>query len=679
MLSLGCEIEFMALDFEGVPEVPGYTIHREYYPHMWEINSFKTEATNVPQLVRKLSEHVSAVTEALAAYDPVYVYATPVHNGLAFTGIHLHVQDTEHIPTLDGLSSLSEAKCMAHSVGAVAVGHVARNRGLSLRQVASHHIWGSERQSTSSWKRSARYNPCLFNRTHRTYELRFIDFDQVLPCNSRKLISLLKSVFSVIDGTRQVQDHEHALYKALSRVSGDTVIAEEAGHTEQDSDGDDVWVEDHYRQDMLDEVMTVLNNHHVDPLFTIEKGMTGCRFITSKETRVRNQEVVETDVRYKINAGGRVSWAEAPSRHSFVTPVTDGMLDDRRRSRARAEDAALLTTTANRECVNSDIASAVDAFRSSVSVSSLIERSSARAILTLEGLRNRTSRQNALLYAAMVISKHMHGLSPEESMVLRKLENLVYANHDLGSTRVRSVVTCKPTLALMACVPLVFPVGTRQLDRTNRILTYADTYLAAVRDFVATGDVWEAEQPSPTNQRTFPCDPCRPETWDNVALGVVHTILTRERNHRGFWTHEIEIADFIDDERRARRGDLQTIFDGCKACVDNAYSQGFGFDAPDTAAENTYASVSSRLFDAASSLTSIENRYDEQVITPSLFIPFIPTAETHDSYTIDWRNTVPTITGIDWTDTTLPGVEDFSVRERIRQRLLASNHTEDTE
>jgi len=194
---------------------------------MWEINSFKATAETVPKLVDKLMEHVRNVLKVLEEYDPIYVYSIPIQHGLVFTGIHLHVQDQDRIPghhvsVVDGVKKASE-------IGFMVTSALARTRGLSARQVLSHHIWGHYRESVCDWKRSSRYRPCLWNRTHNTYELRIIDFDQILPKNRRKLTWLLKEVFAVIRGESRPIDKN--LIAALTTCSSDLFPA---GHVIED-------------------------------------------------------------------------------------------------------------------------------------------------------------------------------------------------------------------------------------------------------------------------------------------------------------------------------------------------------------------------------------------------------------------------------------------------------------
>jgi len=204
MLSLGCEIEFVVnrgqVD-EVKRAVSDYDIHDEFYPGQLEINSFLTRGKTVPQLVRALNEHVEKVLKALQPFDPMYVCAFPVANGFAFTGIHLHLQDTDNIPTGE-----TSRHCLANRVGDAVMSRIAHTTGLSARQVFSHHIWGRYRDSRHSWKRSSRFKPCLFNTTHRTFELRAIDFEQLLPCNYKHLCGVLRAAFDTIQGKNRHVD-----------------------------------------------------------------------------------------------------------------------------------------------------------------------------------------------------------------------------------------------------------------------------------------------------------------------------------------------------------------------------------------------------------------------------------------------------------------------------------------
>ena len=208
MLHLGCEVEFMnmsedaevCVDSDHLYEMSsnGLTIHKEYYDHMYEINSFHAIAETVPELVDALYDHMDKVKEALKYHTVHYEHALPIHQGLAFTGIHLHIQDDDHIPDY-----ASESRRTARRMGRSVVSAIARMRGLSLRQIVSHHIWGNYRSTDCSWKESIRFKPVLWNRMHQTYELRCIDFDMLLPEKRRQLTALLSTAFAVAKGERK--------------------------------------------------------------------------------------------------------------------------------------------------------------------------------------------------------------------------------------------------------------------------------------------------------------------------------------------------------------------------------------------------------------------------------------------------------------------------------------------
>ena len=207
MRHLGCEIEFMSTS-NPCPSVGGFSVDSEYYANMYEINSFHERAKNVGTLVNRLHRYVDRMNEALSYYNPRFEEPIPIHNGVVFTGVHLHVQSDEHIPRSTTVGSI-----LARKLSGLVVSRIAKLRGLSLRQVLSHHCWGhyrgmsenelstyADRPEPSSWRCSRRYRPVLWNRTHQTFELRFIDYDMLLPENKAILVAVLKDVFRLIEG-----------------------------------------------------------------------------------------------------------------------------------------------------------------------------------------------------------------------------------------------------------------------------------------------------------------------------------------------------------------------------------------------------------------------------------------------------------------------------------------------
>jgi len=206
MLHLGCEIEFIS---DSKPQDIGFAIHDEYYRDMYEINSFHATGETVVDLVHQLRDHIKAVMGALAPYNVQFEHAQQIAGGYGFTGIHLHIQDEDHIPTL-----ACEGYNKARALSKETVGRIAVNRGLSLRQLLSHHIWGGRVNSEHyEWKNSSRYNPVLYNTRLQTYEIRCIDFDMLLPAYQRKLINVLKSAFNIIADKKRVTSS--AVYDAI--------------------------------------------------------------------------------------------------------------------------------------------------------------------------------------------------------------------------------------------------------------------------------------------------------------------------------------------------------------------------------------------------------------------------------------------------------------------------------
>jgi len=337
--SLGCEIEFMT-HTDGRPSVPGFSVYSEYYNKMWEINSFCAHGDTVPELVHKLNEHVRKVTEALAPYDAVYSHAIPIHRGFAFCGVHLHIQDKRNVPT-----TRIAADSKARDIGRAVVDHINMNRGLSVRQVFSHHIWGASRESSADWKTGRRFSPCLFNAVHNTYELRIIDFDQIRTENNRALMTLITKAFSVISSSAPPELRNHRAVECLLHgIPSDFGIDDDS--EERDEDGNECSTPD--SGETLENMMRMLAANGVHPMFEYIRGESGHPAdspveLVATEMRVRDGELCTYDARLYV-ANCRTGIIRKPDVDAFVTTLDASYLVDmaerheREAARARARD-----------------------------------------------------------------------------------------------------------------------------------------------------------------------------------------------------------------------------------------------------------------------------------------------------------------------------------------------------
>lgn len=203
---LGCEIEFYkrapvvvpssARDQEGNP----LRVHREYYQGMFEVNTFHVKRRTVTSLVANVNRFAIRAAYAATGSDwgvdsfAVFEHGRAIADGLAFTGVHLHLSVDGAAP-----SDADEGRLWARRLCPVVVDKLAELFPLSLRQVASHHIWGWVRdEGRHSWKKKRRYVPVLYNRRLGTFELRVVDYSMLLPHNKEQLKEFLLFVFKQI-------------------------------------------------------------------------------------------------------------------------------------------------------------------------------------------------------------------------------------------------------------------------------------------------------------------------------------------------------------------------------------------------------------------------------------------------------------------------------------------------
>jgi hypothetical protein len=199
VITLGAEIEYATRPGTNTHyiisrQMQELDLEFEYYPHMVEYNDILVSAElsingieiGLNRIRKKIENKAIELKRYLNQHRPtwrVYISAIPFakYDGLIWNGLHLHLGKIFKVGDIRYVRALAVYWKHKHNP--------------DFRFLTSHHLWGSLRSSSYSFKQKPKFKPVI-RTSHNTTEFRLFAFEDIKVKQLRK--ELAKFLYTLI-------------------------------------------------------------------------------------------------------------------------------------------------------------------------------------------------------------------------------------------------------------------------------------------------------------------------------------------------------------------------------------------------------------------------------------------------------------------------------------------------